>query len=294
MNRERRGTRWQTVSLYLACSCVVIGCKPSPPTPAASAPPTAQADSPSTGADEGPKAAPTEPPAWQQAAQPKLQQWRRVDGLPKQLAQFETVFWDAADSVSLREWLTPERCRGKRILEIGTGTGLISLWCLQNGAARVVATDINPNALANIAYNADHLGHPLGATDSRLELRWVDTDAPGAFEVIGEQEKFDLIVSNPPWEDDTPEKLLDYAFFDPSYALLESLLGGVESHLQPRGRCLLAYGCVSGIRKAVERAPHYQLRAEIRDDRDLDQLPEVFVPGMLIEVWPSKLNHPSE
>ena len=287
-----------SIPLGIAASIISAfsGCDKSPAAPAQNvARPSADTTSPDKRPSPPlPKA--DEPPAsWRQAAKPKLDQWRQVEGLPHELAQFNTVFWDAADTNSLREWLTPERCQGKRILEIGTGTGLISLWCLNHGAAHVVATDINPNALANAAYNADRLGLSVGEADSKLDLRWVSADDPSAFAVILEQERFDLIVSNPPWEDGTPDELLDFAFYDPGFALLESLMRGVTGHLEPKGRCLLAYGCVTGIRQAIKLAPNYDLHAEIRDDRSLEEVPEVFVPGMLIEVWPqADQEHPAD
>ena len=67
-----------------------------------------------------------------------------------QIVQFETVFWEPDDTVSLRTLIVDDRvAAGRQVLEIGTGTGLISILCLQNDAQAVVATDINPAAVAN-------------------------------------------------------------------------------------------------------------------------------------------------
>ena len=49
-----------------------------------------------------------------------------------------------------------------RYLEIGTGTGILGILCLQNGADEVVATDINPAAVANARYNAAMLADRNG------------------------------------------------------------------------------------------------------------------------------------
>jgi hypothetical protein len=46
----------------------------------------------------------------------------------------------------------------------------------------------------------------------------------------------------------------------------------------------LAYGCVTAIRRIREVAGEEQLDCTIPDDRDLETLPEVFLPGMLIEL----------
>ena len=169
--------------------------------------------------------------SWRVACSPQLTDTRHVDDLPVEVAQFETVFWDEADTRSLRELLRQTGCRGESVLEIGVGTGLLSLCCLQAGAGAVIGTDINPNALCNAAYNAERiLGLPMSQPSTRwsarspgadvaprLQLRWVSRDDPEAFAVIEPSEKFDLIVSNPPWEDGKPQQWADYAFYDEDF-----------------------------------------------------------------------------
>lgn len=210
----------------------------------------------------------------------RVKAWHAVEELPGPIAQFETVFWEPADTLSLREqiWHTP-LVRDRSVLEIGTGTGLVALCCLGAGASRVVATDINPAAVSNARYNARLLGW-----NSRLDVRLVPLASPGAFTVIEDQERFDLIVSNPPWEPGTPTHIAEFALYDQEFVLLESLLRGLPRYLRPGGRALLAYGCVTAIRRASELAEQLQLRIEFLDDRRLEDLPEVFLPGMLLEV----------
>ena len=211
----------------------------------------------------------------------KLKQWRTVEDFEQDLAQFETVFWDAADTTSLREQIQQGSLRGKRVLEIGTGTGLLSLCCIRGGAEHVVATDINPSALANADYNAELLGY-----SDRLELRLVSQDQPTAFAVLQEGERFDLIVSNPPWEDGKPTEFSEYAFYDPGFTLLDSLLSDLHSHLNKGGRLWLAYGCVEAIRTAQRLGEKYSLRVQVLDKRDLDSLENLFLPGIMLEVTP--------
>ncbi|MCO6456176.1 MAG: 50S ribosomal protein L11 methyltransferase [Pirellulaceae bacterium] len=213
-------------------------------------------------------------------ASQRVEAWHAVQELPGPIAQFETVFWEPADTFSLREqiWHTP-LVRDRSVLEIGTGTGLVALCCLGAGASRVVATDINPAAVSNARYNAQLLGW-----NSRLDVRLVPRSSPAAFSVVEDGERFDLIVSNPPWEPGTPAHIAEFALYDQEFALLESLLRGLPRYLQPGGRALLAYGCVTAIRRAVELAEQLQLRIEVLDDRRLEDLPEVFLPGMLLEV----------
>ncbi|MGB7346931.1 MAG: methyltransferase [Pirellulaceae bacterium] len=196
------------------------------------------------------------------------------------IVQFESVFWEADDTVSLRKLITDDTiCTGRSVLEIGTGTGLISIFCVQHGADSVVATDINPAAVANARYNVAMLAEGMP-----VEVRSVSTKAPGAFAVIKDKERFDLIVSNPPWEDGKISKPADHAFYDPDFALMDSLLDGLPKHLKPGGRCLLAYGHVPAIERLQKESGRRGYEFKILDDRELADLEKDFLPGMLVEI----------
>ncbi len=216
----------------------------------------------------------------------RINRWERVEGLPRPIAVFDTVFWEPEDTRRLRAMITDTGAvRGKTVLEIGTGTGLLSLCCLRAGAEKVVATDINPAAAPNAVYNA----RLLGLAD-RLEVRLVPLHRPEAYSVVGESEKFDLIISNPPWENARPESIDKYAYFDPDFQLLRSLLAGLEDHLNPGGVGVVSYGSVDAIGTLQRLAPQFGLETRAWDRRSLQGLPGVFLPGMLIEIVPQPVS----
>ncbi|MEZ6118284.1 MAG: class I SAM-dependent methyltransferase [Pirellulaceae bacterium] len=205
----------------------------------------------------------------------------KVEDFERELAVFETVFWEPDDTTSLRQLIrTTELVKGKRILEIGTGTGLISLCCLQAGAERVIATDINPAAVQNAIQNAEWLELPV----DRFDVRLVSKDDTSAFAVLGPNERFDVIISNPPWENGQPSRIDGYALYDSDFALLKSILSGFRPRLNPEGRLFLAYGCVEAIRTIQQMCDQRNLTVQLLDDRNLSELPNLFLPGMLIEV----------
>lgn len=211
----------------------------------------------------------------------KLGAWRRIDDLRWSVAQFKDVFWDPRDTHSLRGQIrTNALADNRKVLEIGVGTGLLSLCGLSFGAQSVVGTDINPAAVACAKFNAQRFGW-----QERFDVRLVAKTNAAAFSVIGNDEKFDLIISNPPWVDQKPGNDFEFALYDPGFELLKTLLEGLPEHLNPGGRVLLAYGSVSSIKTlyALSAKHGYQVKV-ISDERKLEDLPEEFLPGMTLEV----------
>ena len=102
--------------------------------------------------------------------------------------------------------------------------------------------------------------------------------------MIKPDERFDFIISNPPWENAKPKTVEEFALYDPGFLLLDSLVTGARERLRPGGRMWLAYGCVTAIRRIEELARNEGLRYSQLDDRSLDELPELFLPGMLVEL----------
>ncbi|WP_127144110.1 peptide chain release factor N(5)-glutamine methyltransferase [Pelagibacterium montanilacus] len=124
-----------------------------------------------------------------------------------------------------------------RILDLGTGTGCIALALLANlPEARAVGTDIAQGALAQAEAN----GRALGLAD-RFELR-----AGAWYGALAPDERFDLIVSNPPYIAPEVIETLDPGVrdFDPRLALdggemglvpYRVILGEAPAHLRAGG-----------------------------------------------------------
>jgi release factor glutamine methyltransferase len=87
---------------------------------------------------------------------------------------------------------------GKKFMEPGAGSGLISFHAASKGA-NVVATDINPVAIEYLQKNSVRNSLPVGILQSDL------------FEAIPVQQ-FDIIAINPPYYKKNPKAWSDYAW----------------------------------------------------------------------------------
>ncbi len=115
--------------------------------------------------------------------------------------------------------------KGKRVFDLGTGTGVLSFILLQRGAASVVATDCDSRAVACAQENAERLG-----LAKRFQVLEADLFPEG---------KADLVVCNPPWIPEPPKNRVDRAVFDEDNQFLRRFLEGLPTHLTPGGEGLL-------------------------------------------------------
>lgn len=129
----------------------------------------------------------------------------------------------------------PELFEGKKVLEIGTGSGIISLFAAKPGAARVVSTDISELAVSCAKSNAELLGF-----SSQIDVRLVPPDDISAYSVFEAGESFDVIISNPPYALDIHMESND-PFTDRGDLGL-SIVRGLDQHLTPSGVAVLLYG----------------------------------------------------
>lgn len=82
--------------------------------------------------------------------------------------------------------------RGKSVLDIGTGTGALLLYCFAGGAAKLTGVDINGDALLLAEKNLRRYTDDFELINTRIQDFM--------------SERFDVIVCNPPFFDDNVTK----------------------------------------------------------------------------------------
>lgn len=118
---------------------------------------------------------------------------------------------------------------GKDILEIGLGSGILSIFCLLKGARHCTGLDINPRAKIFSGHNV-----LLNNLDHQLEIK--DGNTSDIFAPVADR-KFGFIYSNPPFEPTPPN--MDYYYNSAAgiYGLsfVDALIKDVSHHLEDNG-----------------------------------------------------------
>ena len=175
--------------------------------------------------------------------------WLEVPGLPRPAAVLRGQVMAPADSAPTMKLIEQRRlAQDARVLDLGTGAGLYALQALGLGADHVVATDILPMAIANTVYNAELMGW-----SERIDARLVPVEQPGAWSVIRQEERFDLVLCNPPGDDRPVHRMRDFQDNDPGFQFVLSILDGLGQHLTTDGRLLLTYANPPGLMVIQDR-----------------------------------------
>jgi release factor glutamine methyltransferase len=119
---------------------------------------------------------------------------------------------------------------GKRVADVGTGSGILALAAARAGAAHVTAIDVNPNAASTAAENARANGY--GDCFVVVCSNLLSALAPDAL--------FDVIISSPPSFPGEPCDIADRAWHaGPNYRDVLPLFDQARERLAPDGRVYL-------------------------------------------------------
>lgn len=144
------------------------------------------------------------------------------------------------------EWVAslPSADEPRSLLDLGTGSGALAIALVaEGGFAAAVATDVSAGALEVAAANARRAG-----VADRIALRCGDLWAP-----LAPEERFDAIVSNPPYvaESERAQLAPEVRDWEPAEALfagadglrvVNALVDGAPARLRPGGLLALEVG----------------------------------------------------
>lgn len=218
---------------------------------------------------------------------PKVSKWADIEGLPKQFAVYGEVFWNERSSRKLRKFIAESGSlfKGKTVYDIGTGTGIYALLAIHAGSKYVVATDIDRDSVLNARFNAGHFG-----VEDKIDIRLVSENTPEAYSVLKEGERFDLIISGPPWGSGKPQNVKERQHLDEDYILLKSMLKDLRRHLNPGGNAFLLIGNANAVKLIKDLAGRQHLKTEILDENSDGAFVEVsgadYILPVIIKITP--------
>lgn len=123
--------------------------------------------------------------------------------------------------------LAMENVNGKNVLDMGCGTGILSLIAAAGGAKQIDAADINPDAVACTKHNASANG---------LEKK-IFTYESDLFSALPPK-KYDIIIFNLPIVDFDPENIpvsIKMALYDPQLSIHDRFLANARKYLHANG-----------------------------------------------------------
>ena len=155
------------------------------------------------------------------------------------------VYKDAEDS-----WLLQEQVRklstGKKVLDMGTGTGIQAITAAKAGAKEVIAVDIHPVAVQ------------LAKENAKLNKVKIKVIQSNLFENV--KGKFDLIIFNVPYL--PPEKPKDLAWSG-GKKFIEKFLKQAKNYLTKHGKIIFVFSSLTKLKNleiiAEKKLPFEQI-----------------------------------
>ncbi|MFZ6756205.1 50S ribosomal protein L11 methyltransferase [Undibacterium sp. Ji50W] len=170
--------------------------------------------------------------------------------LGKEFLVYPGTFWPFIDSQPLVQNFRIKP--GESVLDIGTGSGVIAIFACYQGAAKVLAVDINPSAIKSAKHNAK-----LHGFDKIMKVK-----SSNLFQKI-QGVQFDVITANLPFRNKFAHDVVAQSQWDTDFKTNARFFEEVGSYLKPNGRIYFSqsnFGAVKEM-KVLAKAAGFSVRA---------------------------------
>jgi release factor glutamine methyltransferase len=152
-----------------------------------------------------------------------------------------------SDTWLLADAMKQYELEGKAVTDLCAGSGALAIAAKRAGAQRVLAVDVSRRATLATRLNAARNGC------------FVEARRGDMFEALGSDERFDLVVCNPPYVPAETDALPRHRSTTPldggrdGRAIVDRVCREVSHHLQPGGSVLLVHSSVCGVEETCAR-----------------------------------------
>lgn len=160
------------------------------------------------------------------------------------------------------DFLERQELNGKSLLEVGCGSGILSLLSAKWGA-NVTALDINPDAVETTRLNAESNGLPVDLLQSDI------------FQNLPHR-PFDIIINNPPYFPAEAQNDAEHAWYcGPDFGFFQRFFIGLKDFTQPQTRVWMILSDECKLDRIAEIAGKQGL--ELKEIHKAKSLLETFV-----------------
>jgi len=151
----------------------------------------------------------------------------------------------------------PEDFSGQDVLEVGPGSGLVSVFVGLRGARSVTALDINPEAVENTNLNLKK--HKVKNGEAMV------SDVFDA--VVGR--KFDSIIFNLPYHDGEARNDLEKGVIDVGYRAMKKFFAEVKFFLKDGGKMYVGFSRSGNLKKFSEALDTNSIKIDVMDEKNV-------------------------
>ncbi|MFH1802898.1 MAG: 50S ribosomal protein L11 methyltransferase [archaeon] len=198
-------------------------------------------------------------------------EWGKVvNYLGRNFLVYPTVFWPHADSQPLVKNYVIKPY--ETVLDVGTGSGNIAIESALRGAHKVVALDVNPEAVKSVRMNAQ-----IHGVEDKVTACIVVPELEDSLErnthvaEVAHNGGFDVITGNLPFLDMHARDHVESSTYDEGLRTYRGLFGSTPRILRPGGRIYLSQANFGNVEQVLEIADDAGFGAELigraRDER---------------------------
>jgi len=184
--------------------------------------------------------------------------------LGKDFIVYRGVFWPYLDSMPMVE--NYRIAQGESVLDVCTGSGVLAIFSAYKGAGKVVALDINPDAVKTARENA--VRHGLSST---IEVHLSDM-----FGALSREETFDVITANLPYRDKEASDPVEASMWDNGLSTHRKFFQSVESHLNQNGRIYLSHANYGAVLEMKAMAAARGFKVQLIGEKPIENNPRIF------------------